>query len=322
MRLTNFKQASRVASRRVAFTLVELLVVIGIIALLISILIPALNKARFSAQTLSCLSRIRQISFAINMYASENKGALPRFKPSADYNTNPTARWKHDWVTLCLPYLGKFAKGPSNPIEFLQCPVRTLANPSNALGSFPWDSPAQDRYYAHLTYRVNGASTYTPYDATHPGKNQNGDPNVYPFGPTVAQVGGAWIDTEDTVKMGKVAPDTIMVTESVRGGPIEEQSCAEIDQGYPDGGGYIQIRSFATSNHNGKNVSIAFFDGHSELVTASQLYKDLGYFGSNQGNFNSVAGSVYNSNWGSMTDVKIWGNNSNGPTGHWTVARD
>ncbi len=64
--------------RKTAFTLIELLVVVAIIAVLVSILLPALGRARESARTIQCLSNMRQWGMALLQYANDYNGQFPR----------------------------------------------------------------------------------------------------------------------------------------------------------------------------------------------------------------------------------------------------
>ncbi len=85
------------------FTLVELLVVIGIIALLMSMLLPSLAKARQSAQKAACASNMRQIGIAMNMFANEHDGRLPDIgtdSSAGDPENSPS------WIYTLAKYLG------------------------------------------------------------------------------------------------------------------------------------------------------------------------------------------------------------------------
>lgn len=81
---------------RNAFTLVELLIVVGIIAVLVAILLPALNKAREQARAVNCMSNLRQLGVALQMY----RNAYHDFVPAASGTdqSNPATAWSDNYM--------------------------------------------------------------------------------------------------------------------------------------------------------------------------------------------------------------------------------
>jgi prepilin-type N-terminal cleavage/methylation domain-containing protein len=121
------------------FTLVELLVVIGIIAILVAILLPALQKARMAANTVACSSNIRQLSYGVLMYHQDYKGGL-----IPHWTVAPM------WHTLIRPYLHKTPAGAApGQIEtrdqIYKCPA-AWEKPTPDSDKSPSPSPFQAFY--------------------------------------------------------------------------------------------------------------------------------------------------------------------------------
>ncbi|NLX04255.1 MAG: DUF1559 domain-containing protein [Phycisphaerae bacterium] len=111
----------------VGFTLIELLVVVAIIAVLVAMLLPALNAAREQARTLQCASKLKQLGAAFQIYTDENSGIYPPFAISPQYVFLPI-RYP-TWQTLIAPILGAPSEGDAR--EYYHCPADDFTDASH-----------------------------------------------------------------------------------------------------------------------------------------------------------------------------------------------
>jgi prepilin-type N-terminal cleavage/methylation domain-containing protein len=152
---------------RRAFTLVELLVVIGIIAVLMSILLPTLSRARTAADRTVCLSNMQQMAQALNIYGAQYKGAIPPADRKGNAGTSYTVwRSSGDTPTYIQQYTAEGWVGPGylfyarilkNPKTFY-CPSLQIS-----FGRFPfiydskeWDTPTSGYRFMGYLYRIFG----------------------------------------------------------------------------------------------------------------------------------------------------------------------
>lgn len=267
---------------RRAFTLVELLVVIGIIAILMGLLLPALGGARKSAQTVQCASNLRQLATGWQMYANQNKrisvpGRLPTSgTPDGVYDLDNGEQYRPRWYELLGAVQGIYAC--KNPTK-IENDSWTIENSVFLCAAVDWNN---SRNYPYgYNYQFLG----------------NARPQPSTMGTGV--MGAAkWINYP--VMSSKIrASETVMALDCIgtAAGKPESQRTAYYDDGtkdisargnkavfvdppllgpYSDTADHQnrapQHRSGPDARHK-KKLNVAFCDGHVELMTP----QDLGY---------------------------------------------
>lgn len=230
---SNNHQSKHNNCQKKAFTLVELLVVIGIIALLISILMPVLSAANRAAKRTQCLSNIRNMQIAQILYCNDNRGYLIQagFGHGGSHMRDPIA-W---FNTLNQYYQNKLVA---------RCP----ADDSPHWGPFPEGIP--------IPNSPTDQRRQTSY-----GINPFLDRDIVPWG-------GPYVKISQVRQTSK----TIQFLEMAKTGEFASADHPHVEQWVGPGARVIAARQCETNMHGGPRLSLdaranyGFLDGHAETL--------------------------------------------------------
>lgn len=249
----------RTGRRMTGFTLVELLVVIGIIAVLIGMLLPTLNKARQQAKLSVCMSNTRQIMNAAHMYANANKGFMA-FKLQVKY-PHPTTGVISTTYTY---WAGQTVSVPSSGID----PTLSILSPYLQKIDYVMECPAM----ADWGVQPYVGADYVTRRGVGPSYGQSSTVNAafaspFPVGVHVGKVKSA----QETICMSETA------AYSAGTATLSTVTRFSNPSGSVDRYGALRRSTVGNVNtpniharHSGDRATVGWFDGH---VTAEQVVK-------------------------------------------------
>ncbi len=229
--------------KRRGFTLIELLVVIAIIALLMGILMPALQRVRKQARTVVCLSSLKQIGIAMTMYTFDNEDIIPR---ALDHEVK--------WLLVFMPYLGtEYSQATDyREVDIYQCP----SFPRNGVGANGHSNAEQT-----VDYVVNA---WDMKDPDLPNGNQQDEPTKLNNVKSLAL--RIYLADNEAGEWRPVVRDRYELNDMSRFNLLDVWSSTHMPASDQTMGVGNQHRRVAQSRHRGDGCNNLFFDGHAEWL--------------------------------------------------------